>query len=138
MKSINERISEIIKARGIKKIEFAKRLKLSQPYVSELCAGKCRPSERTIADICREFHVNEAWLRTGEGEMFASMSREQEIAEFFADLFSDNDSAKIAIVQALARIPESGWEMIKDFALDVAAAVKREEEEPVYIICGGD
>ena len=70
--------------------------------------------------------------------MFASMSREQEIAEFFADLFSDNDSAKIAIVRALARIPESGWEMIKDFALDVAATVKREEEEPVYIICGGE
>ena len=127
---LNERISKVRKESGLTQEKFAEKIGLTQNFVWMIEKGHRVPSNRTISDICRTFHVNETWLRTGEGEMFASMSREQEIAEFFADLFSGNDSAKIAIVQALARIPESGWEMIKDFALDVAATVKREEEEP--------
>lgn len=69
---MNTRIQTIIQAVGLKKIEFAKRLRLSAPYISELCSGKTRPSDRTISDICREFNISEAWLRTGKGEMFAN------------------------------------------------------------------
>lgn len=67
---MNNRIQAVIKAVGLKKIEFAKRIRLSAPYISELCSGKTCPSDRTISDICREFHISETWLRTGEGEMF--------------------------------------------------------------------
>ena len=70
---MNNRIQAIIKAVGLKKIEFAKRLRLSAPYISELCSGKTFPSDRTISDICREFNISETWLRTGEGEMFTSV-----------------------------------------------------------------
>ena len=40
METINERIAWCIKDAGIKKAEFARRLNLSQPFVSELCSGK--------------------------------------------------------------------------------------------------
>lgn len=69
---MNTRIQAVIKAVGLKKIEFAKRLRLSAPYISELCSGKTCPSDRTISDICREFNISETWLRTGAGEMFTS------------------------------------------------------------------
>lgn len=67
---MNNRIAEIIVALGMKRIEFAKKLGISSPFVSELCNGTKKASDRTIADICREFSVSEEWLRTGEGEMF--------------------------------------------------------------------
>lgn len=78
---MNERIREIISHLGLKKVEFARRLNLSQPFVSELCSGKTNPSDRTIADICREFGVSEVWLRTGRGEMFLQLDED---AEFLA------------------------------------------------------
>ena len=84
--SLHERIDALIKALGMKKTEFAKRLNLSQPFVSELCSGRSCPSDRTISDICREFDVNETWLRTGEGEMFIEKSREEEIAAFIGNI----------------------------------------------------
>lgn len=72
-----KRIAQIVCATGLKKIEFARRLGVSSPFISELCTGAKKPSERTIADICREFNVNETWLRTGEGDMFNPMPETQ-------------------------------------------------------------
>lgn len=69
---MNERIKKILEELGLKRVDFANRLHISQPFASELCSGAKSPSERTISDICREFGVNESWLRTGEGEMFAA------------------------------------------------------------------
>ena len=79
---MNERIRELIKALNMKQAEFAKRIGVSRPFVSELCSGNKKPSDRTVADICREFNVNEQWLRTGEGDMFLSLSREKEITKY--------------------------------------------------------
>lgn len=67
---MNERIRELIKALNMKQAEFAKRIGVSRPFVSELCSGRKTPSDRTVGDICREFGVNEHWLYTGEGEVF--------------------------------------------------------------------
>lgn len=73
---MNERIMMILDAYHLKKVDFAKRLNLSQPFVSELCSGAKMPSDRTISDICFEFQINEHWLRTGEGEMKLKESEE--------------------------------------------------------------
>lgn len=46
------------------------KIKLSQTHISSLENGARDATDRIISDICREFNVNEQWLRTGEGEMF--------------------------------------------------------------------
>lgn len=70
MEPINSRIAQCIVATGLTKTAFAKKINLSQPHISKIALGDSVPSDRTIADICREFDIDEAWLRTGEGEMF--------------------------------------------------------------------
>ena len=50
--------------------EFAKRIGMTTYSISLFESGKATPSDRTVLSICREFGVNEHWLRTGEGEMF--------------------------------------------------------------------
>jgi transcriptional regulator with XRE-family HTH domain len=74
METIAERINKILKVKGIKKTEMAKRLKISDSSVSTICSGKTNPSGQTITMICNEFGVREEWLRTGEGEMFVPTS----------------------------------------------------------------
>ena len=82
MSEINSRISAVIRASGLTKTAFGERLNVSQSHVSRLANGETAPSDRTIVDICREFGVSEHWLRTGEGEMFVRLSREEEITMF--------------------------------------------------------
>jgi transcriptional regulator with XRE-family HTH domain len=67
--NISDRISQVVKESGLTKTAFAKRINISQPYLSQLCGGGYTPSDRTIADISREFHVRREWLETGEGPM---------------------------------------------------------------------
>lgn len=69
---MNERINAVINAAKISRAEFAERVLVSRPFVSELCSGAKKPSDRTIRSICQAFGVNEQWLRTGEGEMFTA------------------------------------------------------------------
>lgn len=50
--------------------DFAIRLNLTRAAICNYESGTRTLSDRTIADICREFNVNEIWLRTGEGDIF--------------------------------------------------------------------
>ena len=119
---MNERIDAIIKETGIKRVDFAKRLNLSPPYISELCSGKTKPSDRTISDICREFNVSENWLRTGSGEMFIQLSRSQEVAEFTSKILKgDNDNFKRRFIAVLAQLEEPEWELIEKMAKKLSA-----------------
>lgn len=114
---MNERIKKIIEELGLKKVDFANRLHISQPFASELCSGAKAPSDRTISDICREFGVREAWLRTGEGEMFVQDTQSEQVAAFLADLTKDDsDTFKKRFVEMLAGLSPADWELLERMA----------------------
>lgn len=125
---MNERIRALIKALKIKQAEFAQRLGVSRPFVSELCSGAKNPSDRTITDICREFGVNEHWLRTGEGEMFSRLSREEEIAKFMTTVIRDPDSEfQRRFLETMAKLEPAQWQLMEQMLDDLIA--QREKKE---------
>lgn len=67
---MNNRLKSLRKHLGFNQDEFSKKMKISRSHISSLENGARELTDRIIYDICREFSVNEAWLRTGEGEMF--------------------------------------------------------------------
>ena len=69
--SIGGRIKKIRKELDLTQVDFATRIGSVQNTVTRYETGNRNPSAPVIALICREFNVNEHWLRTGEGEMFA-------------------------------------------------------------------
>lgn len=112
---MNDRIAQIIVALGLKRIDFAKKIGISSPFVSELCSGAKKASDRTIADICREFNVSEDWLRTGEGEMFVQKSEEEELAAAVDRLFAGEAAEfKRRLVIALASLKDEHWILLEE------------------------
>ena len=125
---MNERIKKIIEELGLKKVDFANRLHISQPFASELCSGAKAPSDRTIGDICREFGVREAWLRTGEGDMFVQDTQSEQVAAFLADLTKDDsDTFKKRFVEMLAGLSPADWELLERMAEKLT---QKKEESP--------
>lgn len=124
MEQLSERIGELIKARGIKKAGFARALNVSQAFVSQMCSGERAPSDRTIADICREFDVSEEWLRNGTGPMFVEKTRDEELAEFFGHVLA-RDDFKQRLLAALSRLDESEWAMLEQVARKLLDELKR-------------
>ena len=116
MNHLNERINYLIKSLGMKKTAFAEKLNVSQAFVSQLCSGVKQPSERTIQDICTKFNVNEEWLRTGEGEIFIRLSRNDEISKFVGELMKEEeDSFMNRLIAGLAALDDTGWDVLETF-----------------------
>ena len=115
---MNERIKKILEELGLKKIEFASRLHISQPFASELCSGAKTPSDRTIKDICREFQVDETWLRTGEGTMFKKQTPAAKRIMDFASEIARNDDEELRkrFVAMLSDLDPADWELLERMA----------------------
>ena len=120
---MHERIARVIDITGLKKFEFAKRLGISAPFVSELCTGVKKPSDRTIADICREFNISETWLRTGEGEMFVELPRNDALAaQIQCFLQGGTDSFRERLISLLLRLTPEQWDVLERYLLELIAA----------------
>ena len=100
---MNERIKAARKALGLTMEQFGKRVGLSKSAISLIESGKNGTTEQTVASICREFGVNEMWLRTGEGEMFdqsAESSLDRLAAEYHLDAilrYVDSLAAELSV-----------------------------------------
>lgn len=103
---MHTRISQIVISSRLTKTDFAKKIGISQPFLSQLCAGTKTPSARTIADICREFGVDRIWLETGVGEPFRPMDRNEQIADVLGHAIGSNDTARDRLIRAFAMLPE--------------------------------
>lgn len=68
--TVGYRIKQIRKALNIKGKDFAPRIKISGPSLSEIEKGKYYPNFEFIVNIAREFNVNLYYLIFGEGDMF--------------------------------------------------------------------
>ena len=100
--------------------EFAIRLNVSRNNIAGYEAGNSNPGNAVLNLICREFNVREEWLRTGEGEMFRPMDRDEELAEAFGRLLRDDTSDfKKRLFLALSKLDEQAWEALEQFALQL-------------------
>lgn len=67
---INERVKELRKELNLTMEKFGERLGVRKTAISRIESGVNNLTEQMFLAICREFGVNEEWLRDGEGEMF--------------------------------------------------------------------
>lgn len=66
------RIKEVRKSLKLTQTEFGKRIGVKGNTITGYETGTRSPSDAIIISICREFNVNEEWLRTSKGSMFIS------------------------------------------------------------------
>ena len=122
---MKDRISLVIKSEGRTKTEFAKRLNVSQAFVSQMCSGAAKPSDRTISDICREFAVNEDWLRTGIGEMREAITPEEEIAELVARAVHGSGDFRRAVIRMICTRTDAELEVLDKMLQDLYETLQK-------------
>lgn len=122
---MGERIRQVRKAFKLKQAEFAEKIGVKPNTITSYETGLRMPSDRTIYDICREFGVNELWLRTGEGEMFRAKTRDVEIAEYVGKVLSGSDEFQRRFIALLTRLTTDEWRLIESIALKLAEEVKK-------------
>lgn len=114
---MNERIKLLRKALELNQTDFGARIGVKQGTVAAYESGARVPLDSVIVSICREFGVSESWLRSGDGEMFLQLSREEEITKFCMSIIRDPDSEfQRQFVSVLARLEPAQWQLLSDMA----------------------
>jgi transcriptional regulator with XRE-family HTH domain len=102
-----DRIRLVRKTLGLNQGEFARRIGLTQNALSMIELEKVVLTEKNIKLICATFGIDENWLRTGNGEMFGSMSPyEKELLAVFGKLTPDTQEFILEMAQNLLRRQE--------------------------------
>jgi transcriptional regulator with XRE-family HTH domain len=100
--TILDRIRLIRKEIRVNQGEFAKRLGLTQTAMSMIELGRVALTDKNIKLICATFGINEDWLRTGKGEMFAAVSPyEKELLTVFSKLTPDTQEFILEMARKL-------------------------------------
>lgn len=108
---MNERIKTLRLDLSLTQSEFGEKLGISQNYVWMIEKGDRVPSDRTVADICRVFGVNEDWLRTGQGEKYLRLSRKETVAAYVGKILGGKVTPmEETLIEFMAETSPQEWE----------------------------
>lgn len=124
---MQERLKALRLKLNLTQSAFASRIGTTQNVVANYEIGRRNPSSSALNNICKEFNVNETWLRTGEGEMFVSRDRSEAIAQEVSRFMANHpDSFRERLISLLIRLDEKQWEVLEQYARQLVAAHDRE------------
>lgn len=126
---MNERIRNLRKTLGLTMEKFGKYLGVGKTAISNIENGNRNVTDQMFKLICREFNVNENWLRTGNGEMF--IIPKDETATIVSDLLESTDNTFynliLDIVKTYQNLKPIDQNIIKTFCQQLIENMKNRE-----------
>ena len=124
---MKNRIKSLRKNLNMNQTDFGSKIGLKQTTIAGYETGSREPNDAVILSICKEFNVNENWLRNGVGEMFNKRTKDQKIADFIGDIFlEEEESFKRRFVSMLADMDEEQWALLAKMANALLAENKKD------------
>ena len=125
------RIKELGKELGLTQQEFSDRIGVKRNTIAQYESGRNAPIDAVITLICREFNVNEEWLRNGKGEMFQPKSRNEELFEFAVKVAEGPpNTLQAQLLSVMARLTDDQWEVLAQIARTLADNIADEKADP--------
>lgn len=122
---MNKRLKEIRQELGLNQEAFSSKIGIARSHVSSIENGSRMLTDRTIKDICREFNVNETWLRTGEGDMF--IETDNSLINQLASEYNFNDFEK-KMLETYSKLSKEQRESITSFMMNLATELIKNDE----------
>lgn len=125
--TVGERVRTIRKANDMTLEQFGARVGMGSSSISDIENDRRTLTKQTFLSICREFNVREAWLRTGDGDMFQPKSRSNEIDAFMKEILRDDSDFRQKFISVLARMTADEWKLLEQKVLEIASEVTGED-----------
>lgn len=124
---MNTRIRKIRNDNNLTQETFASRLSLTRNYISLVEKGERVPSDRTISDICREFSVNEEWIRTGTGPIYKIV--EDKLSAYVSEITDGDDDFIKDLIMVYMELDESSKKALKKLADGMAKRRNKKRDQ---------
>lgn len=111
--TLGERIKKVRKSLDLTQQKFADQIGTTQNNIASYEIGRREPSAAAVNNICKTFNVSEAWLRTGEGEMFVQRTEADELAQVFSAIAASDDELIKRIIRAYWKLDDKEKAAVK-------------------------
>jgi transcriptional regulator with XRE-family HTH domain len=125
-----ERVRIVRKDLSLTLENFGKKLGVGKTAIYKIEKGENSLTDRMLESICREFNVNENWLRSGEGEMFLPV--EDEVGEVVSKLVDELNpfyDMIIDIMHTFNNLDDKGQEIICNFTSDLVDRMAKRNKQ---------
>ncbi|HWT74078.1 MAG TPA: helix-turn-helix transcriptional regulator [Mobilitalea sp.] len=121
---MNTRVRILRKQLNISQEAFGAKLGVTGAGISKIESGQRNLTEQMIILICKEFNINENWLRYGKGEMFRKItpSGMDQLTDYY-----QLDELDIRIIQEYVKLDSKQRKVIKEYIMKVADACRASE-----------
>jgi len=126
--NLKDRIRKLRKNLDLTQQEFADRLGTKRNTIANYEIGRNEPSNSVFTLICREFNVNEEWLRTGEGEMFNVLLEEDEYFAAATEISNDNDTFAMNAIIEYWKLDRASKDAIRNYLTKLVYKGKEDEQ----------
>lgn len=113
-----ERVNAVRRTKEMTMEQFGERIGIQKSAISKIEKDKVNLSDQTVKSICREFGVNEVWLRTGEGgdkNMFTKVSDDDRFSLNLGKLSKSENEMARNMLNAIAEADPEKLKIIEDF-----------------------
>lgn len=126
-----DRIKQLRKYFNLSQTDFGERIGAKQTTIAGYETGIRSPSDVVIMSICREFKVNESWLRDGQGPMFIEINSNERLMTALSDITKSGDNVINSIIIAYTEMPEDKKQVLREMVdkmLDIYQETKKKEQ----------
>ena len=114
---MNNRIRELRLSLNMTQEDFGKLLGITKSGVSDIESNRRKVTEQHII-MLKNQNVNEHWLRTGEGDMFVQLDKEEQLMQWAGKMLAEeSDSFKKRFVSMLIKLDTEDWKALEKIAL---------------------
>lgn len=122
---MKERIKQIRKERKLTQTEFGEKIGVKGNTVTNYETGLRKPTDAVLLSICREFHVNEEWLRTGTGNIYKE--KDGSFTELLSELDDSDDNFIKSLIKVYMGLDEDSKEALRKIAKGMAEKYEKQD-----------
>ena len=128
---INNRVKEVRQSMNLSQAKFAQKIGFSQSAIKDVEIGKCKVTDRLILAMNKYLGINEEWLRTGNGSMYAQTDKKDAVEQALNILMAkyNMDKFEIAMMKNYLEMSPEAKQGFKTFLKEVAPTIKAEADE---------
>lgn len=112
---MKDRIKQIRKEHHLTQAAFGERIGVKGNTITNYENGIRNPTDAVVLAICREFGVNEKWLRTGQGTMKIELDPEDRFFMNVGKLQKTDNETIMRWVNAIAETSPEALKQVENF-----------------------
>lgn len=117
---LHNRIKSLRKELKLTQEKFGEKLGMKKNSISQIENGVNALTEQLLVSICREFSVNENWLRTGDGKMFVEVPAEDEYFKAVTQISKSKDKLAMQAIIEYWNLDDTSKETLRNYIYKIA------------------